>query len=299
MPKGTFRYSPAFELYKAGVARLREAGITDSEIEASILLCHLLQISRPELFVYRQDLSDSLVSSYHELLGRRSTREPLAYIIGEWEFWSLPFSVSPDVLIPRPETEVLMEHVLKVFHYKAENHKQSFRILDMGAGSGVLSIVLARELATALIYSLDIDPGALKVARQNAVYHNVLERIFFLNADWLQAIRPEPLFDLVVANPPYVAGDTFTTLQPEVRDFEPRLALDGGERGLVEIKRFAPNLALILKPGGYFFMEIGAEQRDEVMAIFSRLESLRDLAVFNDYSGFSRIFKARKDSTDT
>ncbi|MFP3983341.1 MAG: peptide chain release factor N(5)-glutamine methyltransferase [Desulfurivibrionaceae bacterium] len=284
----------ALELYQIGVARLREAGLADPEIEASILLCHLLKISRPELFLHREDLSASLINSYHELITRRSSREPLAYIAGEWEFWSLPFSVSPEVLIPRPETEVLIEHALNVWADKDINNNMPLRILDMGSGSGIISVVLAKELPGALIYSLDIDRRAQKVARENAGRHNVLDRIFFFNADWLQAVRPEPLFDLVVSNPPYVARETFAGLQPEVRDFEPRLALDGGEGGLVEIKRLAGDLAAVLKPGGYFLMEIGADQKDEVITAFTGLGEFGEPVVFNDYAGLPRVLQVRK-----
>lgn len=289
----------AVDLYQIGVARLQEAGIPDPEIEASILLCHLLDLSRAELFIYRKDLSESLINAYHELISRRSRREPLAYITGEWEFWSLPFSVTPEVLIPRPETEILIERALNVLADKDISNNKPFRILDMGAGSGIISVVLAKELPGALIYSLDIDRRAQQVARKNARRHDVLERIFFFNADWLQAVRPEPLFDLIVSNPPYVARETFAGLQPEVRDFEPRLALDGGEKGLVEVKRLAGDLAAVLKPGGYFLMEIGADQKDEVIAAFTGSAELEVPEVFNDYAGLPRVFQVRKRENDS
>ncbi len=284
----------AHKLYRLGVSYLQEAGIANPEIEASLLLCHLLQISRTELFLHQGELSKSLARTYQSLLERRGCREPLAYIIGEWEFWSLPFFVSPEVLIPRPETEVLVELVLGVFSDNHAKNEASLRILDMGAGCGILSVVLAKELSRAIIISLDIDHGAQEVARHNAGRHNVLDRISFLNADWLEAIRPEPLFDLIVANPPYVASEDLVDLQPEVRDYEPRLALDGGEKGLEEIRRFAPELLSVLKPGGYFFMEIGADQKEGVEGIFSKLDGFDSLIFYNDYANLNRVFQARR-----
>lgn len=295
LPERPQRDDQALVLYQTGVSRLREAGIINPELESSLLLAHLLQISRAEIFIFRQSLSESLITSYHDLLARRCNREPLAYLIGEWEFWSLPFTVSPEVLIPRPETEVLVEQVLNIYtNDKVEKDNQPLSILDMGAGSGIISIVLARELAGSRIYSLDIDRKAQEVARENAGRHNVLAGISFLRADWLQAFCPGPLFDLIVANPPYVAGESFAGLQAEVRDFEPRIALDGGEKGMEEIQRFSGDLAALLKPGGYFFMEIGADQKDEVTAVFSDFEELGEPVVFNDYAGLPRVFRARK-----
>ncbi|MBU0967335.1 MAG: peptide chain release factor N(5)-glutamine methyltransferase [Proteobacteria bacterium] len=282
----------ARELYQSGVTRLREADIEDAEIESSLLLGHLLNLSRAQVFLHNEQLSDSVIDDFERHLSRRLTREPLAYILGEQEFWSLPFYVNKDVLIPRPETELLLEIVLQVL--KGESQEPSGRVLDMGTGSGVIAIVLALELPDALVCSLDISSAAQAVARKNAARHGVLDRVSFISSDWLAGIRKKPLFDLVVTNPPYVARETFVDLQPEVSLFEPRLALDGGQGGGDVIARFAGEVAAVLKPGGRFFMEIGADQSPFVMDLFSSFSEFDGLTVYEDYAGLPRIFHARR-----
>ncbi len=280
------------DLYQSGVARLRAADIEDAEIEASLLLGHLLNLSRAQVFLHDEQLPDAVINDFEHHLSRRLTREPLAYILGEQEFWSLPFYVNKDVLIPRPETELLLEIVLQVL--KGEEQELSGRLLDMGTGSGVIAIVLALELPQALVTSLDISYAAQAVARKNAARHGVLDRVSFISSDWLTGIRRLPLFDLVVSNPPYVARETFADLQPEVSRFEPRLALDGGQGGGEVIARFAGEVSAVLKPGGRFFMEIGADQSHFVMDLFSSFAEFDGLTVYEDYAGLPRIFHARR-----
>lgn len=283
----------ALNLYQSGVSRLRQAEIEDAEIEASLLLGHLLNLSRARVFLHAEQLPDSVVRDFEHYLSRRLTREPLAYILGEQEFWSLPFYVNNDVLIPRPETELLLEIVLQVLRGE-EQDLQSGRVLDMGTGSGVIPIVLALELPQAFVCTLDISYAAQVVARKNAARHNVLDRVSFISSDWLAGIRRTPLFDLVVTNPPYVARESFAGLQPEVSLFEPRLALDGGQGGGEVIARFAGDVAAVLKPGGRFFMEIGADQSHFVMDLFSSFPEFDGLTVYEDYAGLPRIFHARR-----
>jgi release factor glutamine methyltransferase len=282
----------ALDLYQSGVRRLSQANIDDAEIESSLLLGHLLNLSRAGVFLHDEQLPDSVTHDFEQYLSRRLTREPLAYILGEQEFWSLPFYVNKDVLIPRPETELLLEIVLQVL--KGEGQELSGRLLDMGTGSGVIAIVLALELPEAFVCSLDISSAAQAVARKNAARHGVLDRVSFISSDWLAGIRKMPLFDLVVTNPPYVARETFAHLQPEVSRFEPRLALDGGQGGGEVIGRFAGEVAAVLKPGGRFFMEIGADQSHFVMDLFSSFSEFDGLTVYEDYAGLPRIFHARR-----
>lgn len=282
----------ALELYQSGVSRLKEADIEDAEIESSLLLGHLLNLSRAQIFLHEEQLADSVIQDFELYLSRRLTREPLSYILGEQEFWSLPFYVNRDVLIPRPETELLLEIVLQVL--KGEEQELSDRVLDMGTGSGVIPIVLALELPQALVCTLDISYAAQVVARKNAARHGVQDRVSFITSDWLAGIRRTPLFDLVVTNPPYVARESFESLQPEVSLFEPRLALDGGPEGKEVISRFAGDVAAVLKPGGRFFMEIGADQSHFVMDLFSSFPEFDGLTVYEDYAGLPRIFHARR-----
>jgi release factor glutamine methyltransferase len=226
----------------------------------------------------------------------------LAYITGVKEFWSLDFKVSKDVLIPRPETEFLLEKTLAAIRKSPVSSNKTLKILDLGTGSGVIAIILALELAAAKVTAIDYSYNALKVARHNAEKHKVTERIDFINCNWFDGIVAQTEFDVVVSNPPYIArevlaipfGGSTGSLQPEVVEFEPGLALDGGERGLQEISRIAAESGKVLKPGGWFFMEIGADQKKEVFDIVKVTGAFDNIAIFNDYAGLPRVFQARK-----
>jgi release factor glutamine methyltransferase len=283
----------ALQLYRLGAKRLQQADIEDAELESALLVGHLLQLSRAQVFLDESEVSDGIAQRFEQALSRRLNREPLAYILGEQEFWSLPFYVNSNVLIPRPETELLLETALQALRGEGRD-PASVRVLDMGTGSGVIAIVLALELPDALVSTLDISLAAQLVARKNAERHGVLSRIAFITSDWLAAIRRQPLFDLVVTNPPYVARESFAALQPEVSRFEPRLALDGGRNGVDVMCRFAGDLAVVLRPGGHFLMEIGADQSHFVMDLFSSFSEFTGLTVYEDYAGLPRIFHARR-----
>jgi release factor glutamine methyltransferase len=283
----------ALQLYRLGAKRLQQADIEDAELESALLVGHLLQLSRAQVFLDESEVSDGIVQRFEQALSRRLNREPLAYILGEQEFWSLPFYVNSNVLIPRPETELLLETALQALRGEGRD-PASVRVLDMGTGSGVIAIVLALELPDALVSTLDISLAAQLVARKNAERHGVLSRIAFITSDWLAAIRRQPLFDLVVTNPPYVARESFAALQPEVSRFEPRLALDGGRNGVDVMCRFAGDLAVVLRPGGHFLMEIGADQSHFVTDLFSSFSEFTGLTVYEDYAGLPRIFHARR-----
>jgi release factor glutamine methyltransferase len=285
----------ALDLYQSSLRRLKEQQVPDAEIEASLLLGHVLNLTRAQLFLSEDPIAPSLIKEHEKLLARRLLREPLAYILGEHEFWSLPFYVNKDVLIPRPETEILLEIVLQVLQGDGYDiTSEPFQILDMGSGSGVIAIVLALELQKSQIFSIDFSFAAQRVAHRNAERHDVSDRVQFINSRWLDGLQPKPLFDLVVTNPPYVAQETFADLQPEIVDFEPRLALDGGEDGMEQIRDFAPLVADVLKPDGRFFMEIGADQGEMVMELFDSFGSFDSLVVYDDYAGLPRIFHARR-----
>ena len=289
--------------FQKAVQRLEQAEIPQSELEVSLLLSHALKMKRTAVLLAGETvLNDAQLEIFEKNVSRRVTREPLAYITGEKEFWSLPFMVTSDVLIPRPETEFLLEKTLEGLKSSARSPAQTVRILDLGTGSGVLAIVLALELATVQVTALDYSFNALKVARHNAKKHKVAENINFINCDWFDCISSQTEFDIVISNPPYIAEEVLAkpfnstpgSLQPEVGYFEPRLALDGGERGTREISRIAAALKKVLKPCGLFFMEIGGDQQEEVMDIFKRTAAYDSIEIFNDYAGLPRVFKARK-----
>ena len=292
------------DLFDNGVKRLKEAAIPDPELEVSLLLTHISNMTRTDLLLAGERiLKDDQCREFERNISRRLQREPLAYILGEKEFWSLPFTVTQDVLIPRPETEQLIELTLTTLRtiYQAAAD-QPLRILDLGTGSGIIAVVLAVELRGARITAVDLSHKALKVASYNAEKHNVAQRIDFVNSDWLAGLALKNNFDVVLANPPYIANhilegplaENTGGLQPEVVNFEPRLALDGGENGVEPTRIISKSLSKILKSGGWFFMEIGAEQAEDVSAIFRETSLYDAIAVHNDYAGLSRMFQARK-----
>ena len=280
------------QVYRESVQRLAEAGVAEAEIEAALLLGHVLGYSRSQFFLaLEQEIPPRHLSLFNTLLSRRLTREPLAYIIGEQEFWSLPFAVSPKVLIPRPETEELLE---KIFATVRQDGLVPGPVLDLGVGSGAITVVLARELPDRLVFGVDLSLGALGVARENIRRHRVQPRVFLINGNWLNPIRQERRFALVVSNPPYIATTAMATLQPEVRDFEPHGALSSGVDGLSDIRALASQVHEVLLPGGLFFMEIGADQREAVLKIFSSFPEYDRLQVHFDLAGLPRIFQARR-----
>lgn len=278
-------------VYRQTVQRLQTGGIEEAEIEAALLLGHLFGLSRSQLVLADgQPVSAATQLQLEQLLTRRLRREPLAYILGEWEFWSLAFEVTPAVLIPRPETELLLETALEVL----KTGPEAVQLLDLGAGSGAIPIVLARELPLSSIYSLDCSLAALAVAVRNANRHGVADRVRFLASDWLRGIRRTPLFDAVISNPPYIDSLALKDLQPEVRAFEPRLALDGGRGGLEIIERLSRDISDVLKPGGWLFLEIGFDQGERAAVIFEEAGRYREIRVHRDYAGHSRILQAQK-----
>lgn len=280
------------ELYEQGVAFLKAAGIDDPQLETAFFLCDILGVSRPQLFITRQVVPSQDEELFGTYLKRRANREPFAYIVGHQEFWGLDFFVSPAVLIPRPETELLVEQLLA-----RVSDKDSFSgtILDLGTGSGILPVSLGHELPQAAFVAVDLSLAALEVARQNIHRHGCAQRISLLAADFLTAFQDSVRFDFIVSNPPYVKKSTFAGLQSEVVHHEPHLALDGGgDNGLLSISSFAPVVEKFLRPGGWFFMEIGYDQKQEVLDLFGSFSSFDHLTVLDDYAGLPRILKARR-----
>lgn len=280
------------ELTHKSILALQAAHIPDAGLEISFLLGHLLKRNRAQLLLAAaEEVPADIQQIFEACLQRRLKHEPLSYIIGEQEFWSLPFLVSPAVLIPRPETEFLLETTLKVL---GEAGDSPSRILDLGAGSGVISVVLAREIPRARVFGVDLSFAALQVARNNAIRHKVADRVHLLNSDWLQAVNLRSRFDLAVSNPPYVDPATFPDLEPEVVFHEPHLALHGGEKGLAVIAGIGDHLHSVLRQGAWFFMEIGADQGEAALDLFAAGGQYGNLAVHDDYAGRARVLQARK-----
>jgi release factor glutamine methyltransferase len=272
--------------------RFKKEGIPTPRLDAEVLLAETLGLDRVGLYThFDQPLQPDELARFKQLILRRLRREPVAYILGRKEFWSLPIRVSPDVLIPRPETETLVAEVLKVL---APAGKEDLRLLEIGTGSGAISIALAREQPAARITASDISPKALSVAKENAEHNGVREQIRFLQGDLFQPVPKGETFDLVVSNPPYITQAEISSLTPEVRDYEPRVALSGGKDGLDFFRRALPSVNEYLRPGGWFLAEMGAGQDSQVLNIAEKNRELDSFGFAKDLSGIPRVFKARR-----
>lgn len=257
------------ELLNVTAEYLKGRQIDSARLTAEILLAQQLHVDRVKLYLdLDRPLTEGEVSGYRELIRRRASHEPVQYITGQQEFWSLPFHVDPRVLIPRPESELLVEEAI----HKARMHKEETglepRILDMGTGSGVLAVCLAKELPEARIWASDIQVGILDVAYLNAKNHHVDDRIVFLRGDlWEPLEKLHMEWDIIVSNPPYVAAEEYETLPPEVRDYEPRKSLDGGAGGMHYIERIIAGARNRLTPGGWLLLEMDPRQTGEALRI--------------------------------
>ena len=266
-------------------------GIDSPRASAEILLAHALELQRIDLYVrYDQPLRPAELDRYKSLIRRRIQREPVAYIIGEREFWSLSLFVSPAVLIPRPETESLVEAAMAAL---PEN--EPVRIWEPGTGSGAVSVAIARERSHCRIFSSDRSLEALAVARQNAVRHEVIDRIGFFAADWFEAFcrRGRP-FDAVVSNPPYIRRADMEKLAPEIARFEPSQALDGGPDGLDAVRRLIREAPRYLSPEGMLLLEIGYDQGPAVLDIVKNSGEYAAPKILKDYGGNPRVLKVRR-----
>ena len=255
--------------------------------DAELLLLHTLHLTRATLLAHPdRELSAADQTHYETLISRRLKNEPIQYITHQQEFYGLSLRVTPAVLIPRPETEHLVEAVLQRLP-----HNQHLSIADMGTGSGAIAIALAVHLPQSRITALDISPEALKIAKTNAETHDVAHHIRFLHSDLLSAIIHEAPFDAIVSNPPYVPEPDRSTLHPEVRDHEPSTALFSGPQGLDIYRRLIPQAYAALKPNGLLALEIGHGQREALTAL---LAEWRNITFVNDLQQIPRIALATK-----
>jgi len=282
-----------------GARRLRSGGIETGRLDAELLLGHILGLTREQLMVgANRLLSSEQREEYADVLRRRLQREPVAYITSRQEFWSLDFDVTSDVLIPRPETERLVEIALKLGAEMSTGG--ALRILDIGTGSGAIAIALASELRAAEIFATDVSEPALVVARGNAVKHRIAARMQFLRGDLFEAISDVKVaYDLILANPPYIRRGEIDELEPEVSQWEPRGALDGGVDGLDFYRRIAAEACHYLRPNGAVVVEMGADMGAAVMTLFESPGGYAGAQIYQDYSGKDRVVVARKRTTKT
>jgi release factor glutamine methyltransferase len=283
-------------------AALSRVGIEEARREAELMCSHL--IGQPLRFLTMaraQEINEEQFDQIKSWVERRGHREPLYYIIGECEFWSLPFKVTPAVLIPRPESELLVETGL-VFLNEGLKYDPKFLIdesrvvLDLCTGSGCVAVSIASEKAQAKVYATDVSKDALAVAKENAI-KNRQEGIEFFRGDLFDAIADLSLqgkFDLIVSNPPYIASGDIAGLQKEIADYEPMAALDGGADGLDIISKIVKDAPIYLKSGGMLALEVGQGQAELVADILRDNGSFIEINIRKDYSGIERIVSARR-----
>lgn len=260
---------------------------------AEILLAHSLGVGRVDLYIqYDRPVEPRELGVFKELIQRRLQREPVAYIVGEKGFWSLDLKVTPDVLIPRPETEVLVEAALSII--PPATSPRPFEVLDLGTGSGAIVLALARERSGHRFYAVDNSQKALAVAQDNTRRYGLEAAVTFLLGDWFDAVGDRHgCFDLIVSNPPYISSPDLERLPLEVSQYEPREALDGGPDGLDAIRLIIERAAAHMSPGGWLLFEIGYDQRASVETLLAASTSYADMAVIRDHSGFDRVVRAR------
>jgi release factor glutamine methyltransferase len=290
----TARQSVRMAMIAAG-RFLSAAGIESPRLDAQLLLRHVLDMNQAEFYLHVDDvIGPDIERRLWRLLRRRARREPLAYITGHKEFWSLDFTVTPDVLIPRPETELLVEAALE---RTRSILKSPLKILDIGTGSGAIAVCVAKELREAQIVAVDISSAALQVARENAERHGVANRIRFAEGDLFAPLADErENFDLILANPPYICSRDLAELAPEIREWEPLAALDGGADGLDIYRRIVNECRGYLAGEGYLLFEIGESMAEAVGQMIARAGGFEPALVLRDYAGKDRVIATQKRS---
>jgi len=277
-------------LIETTTARFQAAGIAQARWDAELLVAHGLKESRLMLYAHpERGVDEESEAALLSLVGRRASREPLQHLIGLQEFWGLAFNVGRDVFIPRPETELLIEAALASQEIWLK--QASPIVADIGTGSGCLAVALAKELPQAQIYATDLSSEALVTAEENAKAHGVSRRIRFLAGDLYEPLKRQGLagqIDLIVSNPPYIPRASLAQLQPEVRDYEPRMALDGGLDGLSVYRRLLAEAPALLTPQGVMILELGYGQADEVRALATRSRFMIHRTV-RDGAGIPRV----------
>ena len=283
----------------------RTKGVQEPRASAEVLLAHTLGVSRLDLYLrYEQPLTPEELARFKALMVRRRKGEPAAYLTGHREFWSLDFQVAPGVLIPRPETEILVEagiEAAKDFfatqdERQTPNGKRQMGLwgLEIGVGSGAVVVALAKELPKLDWLALDLSAAALAVARDNARRHEVAGRVHLMRSDLASGLKPVPRFSIMVANLPYVPRAEWAQLPKQIRDFEPREALLGGEDGLDLIRLLARQAHRYLHPGGWLALEVGAGQAGPVMEMLQEIGAYEQLESLKDYQGIQRVVRGRR-----
>jgi release factor glutamine methyltransferase len=281
---------------------LKQHGSDSPRLESEVLLAHARGCERIMLYAaFDQVVDEAVRARFRDLVKRRAEGTPVAYLVGRREFYSLSLRVTPDVLVPRPETELVVVAVLDVARDSVAGgppRSGGLRMADVGTGSGAIAIAVARHAPDCRVTAIDISPAALAVARENAAACGVSERIEFLEGDLLAGVAAEPAFGVIASNPPYVSESEYAALVSTVKDHEPRQALVAGPTGLEVIQRLIPQAAERLLPGGWLIFEVSpmiAGRAVELVAADGRFEPA---SVVKDLAGLARVVKARRSSQD-
>lgn len=295
---------------KDGMARLRAASTPSHTLAAELLLMHVLRRDRTWLYTNPEAAIESAAAEkYFALVARRAGGEPTQYLTGKQEFWGLEFEVTPAVLIPRPETEHVVEVALERLGARGIKidlvegaPSPTLRLADVGTGSGCLAVALAHELQHAEVFATDISAAALGVARRNAARHGVADRVHFVETNLLEALlrdeqrngRQSSLFDLVVSNPPYVPRSEAEELPREVREHEPHVALFGGQTGVEIYAHLIEQAGSLLSSGGFLVLELGYNSAEHVRAIAAARPAWTNIGITNDLAGIPRVLAAER-----
>ena len=288
------------ELLQIGEAALEKAGCLDPKIDAELIMMFLLSMNKQQLFIKSPSLLDEKsCEAYFKLIDTRAGGMPVQYITGEQEFMGITFKVNEDVLIPRQDTETLVEEIIKVAKERAAQKsapKTGWQILDLCCGSGAIGVSLCKYIRDAKVTASDVSAKAIAVAKENAATAGVGKQIKFVESDLFGAFRKGlggTKFHIIASNPPYIRRDVIPTLQREVAEHEPILALDGGEDGLKFYRRILAEAPDYLKPQGMLFMEIGHDQGDAVCSLAADMERFEDIEIIKDLAGHDRVVTCR------
>jgi release factor glutamine methyltransferase len=296
-----FKEKSVRTLLKSGIAELRDAQVPSYTLAAELLLVHVLGRDRTWIYSHpEEEIVAPVAERYSELVRRRANGEPTQHLTGKQEFWGLEFEITPDVLIPRPETEHVIEVALDrlAVRERRANRRQTLSdrqllIADVGTGSGCIAVALAKELAGAALVATDISSAALDVARRNASRHNLASRIHFLECNLLEGLTDSPLLDLIVSNPPYISRRETATLMREVREHEPEIALYGGEEGYELYADLIAQSAEYLLPQGILVLELGQSSLPGVQPLLDA-STWTNVSVTNDLAGIPRVLAAER-----
>ena len=273
------------EIINLSTEFLSKKEVESPRINAELLLAHVLKCKRLDLYLkFDQPLKEEELNIYREFLKRRGKREPLQYIVGNVEFYGLEFIVNPSVLIPRPETEILVETVIE-----NSNKELHLKILDIGTGSGNIAISISKNLINATVWGIDTSDEALKVAEENSINNSVDERTSFAKKNILNGFQfDEKEFDIIVSNPPYISKNDYQNLMPELKNFEPSISLTDDNDGLTFYREISMKAKSILKTGGRIYFEVGKDQYKDVSSILSE-NNFVNIKVKTDYSNIERV----------